>query len=86
MSGNMDAQTKLEPSVTDKALIAYALRYMADDIEDHRPRMAARLRRLADDDTQYAALERITQVDAEGAPIYSQKAMYQIAADALSAP
>lgn len=30
-----------------------------------------------------AALDRITQVDSEGAPVYSQAAMYQFAADAI---
>jgi hypothetical protein len=34
--------------VSDETLVAYALRYFADDIDDHRPQMAARVRQLAD--------------------------------------
>jgi len=34
--------------ISDHALIAYALRYLADDCDDHRPKTAARLRELAE--------------------------------------
>jgi hypothetical protein len=49
--------------ITDTQLIAYALRYLADDADDHRPRLAARMRALAaatedDADERVASEER----------------------------
>jgi hypothetical protein len=42
-------------SVRFLVLVAYALRYLADDCEDHRPCLAARLRALADEEIAYEA-------------------------------
>ena len=33
---------------SDAEVTSYALRYLADDCEDHRPLMAARMRQIAD--------------------------------------
>jgi hypothetical protein len=36
------------PNIPDADLIAYALRYLADDCNAHRPKTAKRMRELAD--------------------------------------
>jgi hypothetical protein len=44
----MTSRSNPPKRISDAELMAYALRYLADDCEDHRPKTAKRMRDLAD--------------------------------------